>query len=350
MASFFRSVRRSDVAFLVVILPGLLLTSSPAPAQSVEPTPIAGLGALAFPNTGAPAAQPAFVRGMLALHSFWYVEARRAFREARQLDPRFAMAYWGEALTWDHPVWGPQDTRHGRQVLVELDGLHQDVKAGWTARERAYVEAARELFGSGSKAQRRRAFEKRLQEIAQAYPSDDEARAFHALMVVANNSHGGEGRRAILEAADTLEELLEGNPEHPGAYHYLIHAYDHPDHVERAVPLAERYPEVAGAAPHAVHMPAHIYRRLGQWERVAESCKEAYDTSVRWVRREGLPNTERDFHSLQWLHTAYLRLGEYDRARGLHAHIDEIAADGGERRRLNGIRASMMREYRRRTP
>lgn len=330
-----------------VILIACISSTSVVQAQSARPVEVDGLGVVAFDNTGLPAAQPAFARGVLALHSFWYAEARKSFREARRIDPNFALAYWGEALTHDHPIWGGHDVREGRRVLEQLASLPPETRSQWSERERMYLDAVRELFGGGTVRQRRERFEHVMGALAGRFPDDPEAVAFHALMVVANNPNRGDGRTRILDAAAGLESLLESNPAHPGALHYAIHAYDHQELAAQALPIAEQYLRVAPSAFHAVHMPAHIYRHLGNWERVAELCRQAYDVSVAWVQREGLANTERDFHSLRWLHTAYLRLGRYADAREIHTHVADMPADAAGRRQLNRIRSAMLREYRR---
>lgn len=337
----------NTVRVSAVLLLAYVTLGSAAEAQSAERVEVDGLGVIAFDNTGLPAAQPAFARGVLALHSFWYAEARKSFREARRLDPTFALAYWGEALTHDHPVWGGHDVREGRRVLEQLASLPAETRSRWSERERIYLDAVRELFGRGTVRERRERFEHAMGALAERFPDDPEAVAFHALMVVANNPNRGDGRARILHVAARLEAMLERNPDHPGALHYAIHAYDHPELAVRALPMAEQYLRVAPDAFHAVHMPAHIYRHLGNWERVAELCRQAYEVSVAWVQREGLANTERDFHSLRWLHTAYLRLGRYEEAVDIHRHVADLPADGARRRQLNRIRSAMLQEYRR---
>lgn len=334
-------------ALVITIALGLgAATPAAARQTAAELIHIQGLGGVAVQNSGSEAAQSAFARGVLALHSFWYVEARRSFRDARRIDPGFALAYWGEALTYDHPIWGGHDAENGRRVLHALAGLPESEHARWSERERLYLEAVRELFGSGSVSLRRRTFEQTLKEILVRFPDDDEAIAFHALMVIANSSRRSDPER-ILDAAARLESLRGRNPNHPGALHYLIHAYDTPQLATRGVPMAEAYARVAPDAFHAVHMPAHIYRQLGDWQRVAEFSRQAYDVSVAWVEREGLSVTNHDFHSLGWLHTALLRLGRDTAARAIHEHLDGLEANEAERRELDRIRAALVREFRR---
>jgi hypothetical protein len=343
-----RDVTTSVVGALAATIALGLAPVTPAAAQEAAAGSIRvpGLGTVTVRSTGSPAAQSAFARGVLALHSFWYVEARRSFREARRIDPGFALAYWGEALTHDQPVWGGHDAEGARRVLHDLDALPQPERARWSERERLYLQAVRELFGDGSVAQRRRQFERAMEALTERFPDDDEALAFHALMVIANSSRRSESQR-ILAAAAQLETLRDRHPDHPGALHYLIHAYDTPELAVRGLPMAEVYADVAPDAFHAVHMPAHIYRQLGEWQRVAAFSRRAYDVSVAWVERAGLPVMNRDFHSLSWLHTALLRLGRHADASAIHEHIDGLEANEAERRELDRIKGALQRESRR---
>jgi tetratricopeptide (TPR) repeat protein len=343
-----RDVTTRVVGALVATIALGLQPATPAAAQegAAEAIRIPGLGTVMVRTTGSPPAQSAFARGVLALHSFWYVEARRSFREARRIDPGFALAYWGEALTHDQPIWGGHDAEDARRVLHALDALPQTERARWSERERLYLQAVRELFGDGPLSQRRRQFERAMAALTKRFPGDDEALAFHALMVIANSSRRDESER-ILAAAAQLETLRDRNPDHPGALHYLIHAYDTPELAVRGLPMAEAYADVAPDAFHAVHMPAHIYRQLGDWQRVAAFSRRAYDVSVAWVERAGLSVMNRDFHSLSWLHTALLRLGRRADASAIHEHIDGLEANDAERRQLDRIKAALERELRR---
>jgi hypothetical protein len=189
------------------------------------------LGSVAFPNSGKPSAQPHFLRGLALLHSFEYEEAAEAFRDAQRTDPAFAMAYWGEALTYIHPLWGEDDPASARKVLARL-GLTGDArlqKAG-SSRERAYGAAIEALFADNDLPSRLRAFAAGMRKVVAAYPNDPEAAAFTSLALMAVAADGnlpGDQRAAAQDDAVTFaQRVFEESREHPGGAHYLIHATD----------------------------------------------------------------------------------------------------------------------------
>jgi tetratricopeptide (TPR) repeat protein len=277
-----------------------------------------GLGAIAFPTSAqAPEAQAHFVRGVAALHSFWYSVALEEFRAAAQIEPGFAMAYWGEAMAHNHPVWGdPQDTDAARQVLARLP-----VTANLIPRERAYLEAVKRLYGEDEKPERDRAYAEAMAALHRDHPDDLEAAAFHALALLGIAYGGGAsdggapgdpaGLRTRLRAAAIALEVERTEPNHPGAAHYVLHAFDDPDHAVLALPAARRYASIAPAVPHARHMPSHIFLQLGQWPEAAAANEAAWTAST----AAGEP----DFHSLHWLLYADLQQSRADAARPLLA-------------------------------
>ena len=281
---------------------------------------ITDLGELAFESSGAPAAQPHFIRGLLLLHSFEYPRAAEAFRKAQEADPGFAMAYWGEAMTHNHTLWDEQDLAAARRALSRLGATNEERLAkAPTARERSYLGAVHALFGEGSKRERDAAYEAAMGRIAAAYPADLDARAFHALSVL---GLGGAERNAAnyIRAAAIAEEVYELNPRHPGALHYLIHAYDDPLHAPLGLRAARRYGKVAPAADHALHMPSHIFFALAMWD---ESI-EANVASLAAARRGGSVGT----HPLHWLVYAYLQQGRRDDAAALlRVLADDVKKD-----------------------
>lgn len=315
---------------------------APGAAEAPAETPArpgdsdGGLGSVSFPTSGPPDAQREFLRGVAALHSFWYPEARKHFEEARALDPDFAMAAWGEAMTFSHPIWRQLDVDGGRKVLEEL-GPTPAARAAKapTEREREYLAAVETLFfGEGDRLQRNRDYERAMARLSARDPDDLEAAAFHALAIegVAYGFRSGEDRLPLLmKAAAILEELFDRSPRHPGVLHYLIHAYDDPVHAPLGLRAARIYAEVAPAAPHALHMPSHIFVQLGLWDRVAASNTDAWRASVDWVEREDLPPTRKDFHSLEWLLYAQLQRGHAREALESLAPVREAAAGAGPR-------------------
>jgi tetratricopeptide (TPR) repeat protein len=188
----------------------------------------ADLGTIEFPNSGAAEAQPSFVRGVLLLHSFEYADAAEAFREAQRLDPHFAMAYWGEAMTYNHSLWGEQDREAAWEVLKRLGATTEDRLArARTEREKGYLRAVETLYGEGPKLERDRAYAEAMRRLHDSYPNDVEAKAFYSLAIL-GTAHEGRDHVTYMRAAGFAEEVFRDNPRHPGAAHYLIHSYDRP--------------------------------------------------------------------------------------------------------------------------
>lgn len=283
------------------------------------PLPAADLGRVDFPTSGAPAAREPFLRGVAALHSFWYDEAADAFREAQKADPGFAMAYWGEAMTYNHPIWWEEDLEAARAALARLAPTPAERAAkAPTPVEKAWLAAVETLYGEGEKAARDRAYAEALRRLHESRPDDLEAASFYALSLIGPaltaGATGPDRDRDLMKAAAILEERFDRNPEHPGLLHYLIHAYDDPVHAPLGLRAARLYAETAPSAHHALHMPSHIFVQLGRWPEAAASNEEAWAASVEWVKRRGLPVEKRDFHSLSWLAYVYEQQGRLRKA------------------------------------
>jgi tetratricopeptide (TPR) repeat protein len=307
----------------------LLLLATPLQAQR--------LGSISFPNSGSVAAQQPFLRGVAALHSFWYEEAADAFREAESVDPTFALAYWGEAMTYNHPIWMEVELPAAKKIVDKLATIPAK-----TPRETAYVDAIRALYGDGDKHARDLAYEHAMEQLALANPNDAEAQAFHALSILGLRAADEPDARKQIRAAAILEPLYAANPIHPGVLHYLIHAYDDPLHAPLGLRAAQRYAKVAPAAFHALHMPSHIFLQLGMWKETIASNEQSYAVSKEWAARKNLPRTKRDLHSLQWLLYAYLQENRLDDAKKLLA---EIAPVTGEDARERTTRSTMLARY-----
>lgn len=270
------------------------------------------LGKVHFPTSGSEQAQAHFLRGLAALHSFWFEEALDEFRQSTAADPNFAMGYWGEAMAYNHPLWAEQDTDSGRKTVAKIKDTSKI-----TAREQAYIDAVRALYGEGDKLSRDKAYSAVMERVHRDYPDDLEAACFYALSLLGTVRPGDKGfRRQALAGAIALD-VYQKNPDHPGAAHYIIHAFDDPEHAILALPAARRYAEIAPEAHHARHMPAHIFLQLGMWPEAAASNESAWAVSDAWVRRKGLPLSARDYHSLHWLAYVYLQQGRYGKAEEL---------------------------------
>jgi tetratricopeptide (TPR) repeat protein len=297
--------------------------AKPRPASPPETatTGDAALGDITFPNSGAPAAQPAFLRGVLLLHSFEFEDAADAFREARRIDPGFALAYWGEAMTFNHPLWREQDRDAAIAALKRLAPTSEARLAkAPTERERGWLRAVDRLYGEGDKVERDRAYSEAMGELAQRFPGDLEARAFHALSIL-GTAQGIRDFAISMRAAAIAEEVFAANPRHPGAVHYLIHSYDDPVHAPLGLRAAGVYATIAPAASHAQHMISHIYVALGDWGRSIDANVKAVEVSAERRDRKGLGVDSLNYHALHWLEYSYLQLGKFDEAR---ARLDEM--------------------------
>jgi tetratricopeptide (TPR) repeat protein len=270
------------------------------------------LGKVVFPTSGSEKAQTHFMRGLAALHSFWFEEALDEFRESTKIEPTFVMGYWGEAMSYNHPLWAEQDTESARKTLTNIKDLSKV-----TSREQAYVEAVRLLYGEGDKLQRDKAYCAAMEKVYKAYPDDLEAACFYSLSLLGTVRPGDKGYRRQAIAGAIALDVYQKNPDHPGAAHYIIHAFDDPEHAILALPAARRYAQIAPEAHHARHMPAHIFLQLGMWPEAAASNESAWAVSDAWVKRKNLALSLRDYHSLHWLAYVYMQQGRYEKAQQL---------------------------------
>ena len=290
------------------------------------------LGHIEFPNSGAEAAQADFIQGVLALHSFWYGQARESFLRAQGIDPEFGMALWGEAMSYDNAFMTEPNLaeyeRGGEDVIARMDVLDAAGQLVWSERERGYAEAVRRRFAPGyTVADRRQDYAQAIEQLSLRYPEDDEATVFAGLALMALPGFDREQPLHVVTVAGRLEEAYERNREHPGAVHYLIHVYDTQTFAAMGLRQARVYARIAAASSHALHMPSHIFRHLGMWAEVASSNEDSWQASVDWQERTGRPLHMRDYHALDWLLDAYLRLGRIDQAARIMEELDEIEAE-----------------------
>ena len=289
------------------------------------------LGTVAFANSGADAAQAPFLRGLALLHSFEYDEAAEAFRAAQTADPGFAMAFWGEAVTYSHLLWGEDDVEAARRVLNRLaPSRDARLARAKTAREQAYGAAVEALFADGDLSMRVRGFADAMRAVTARYPDDIDAAAFTslALMFAANVGQLPPDQRRVArdDAITFAQRVFAAEPSHPGGVHYLIHATDDPEMAPRGLEAARRYAEIAPEAEHALHMPSHIFVQLGLWSDAVASDERAFAASRAEVAARKLSNADLSFHSLQWLQYAYLQSGRYRASRGTIDTAREVLA------------------------
>ncbi len=289
-------------------------------------TPPAHLGRVRFPTSCNAAAAASIERAVALLHSFWYEEAGRAFGDAAGADSTCAIAYWGRATSLMHPLWAPstpQDIRDGSVLSARAQALGAP-----TARERGYLDAISAFYAGDSAASfldRVRAWSGALAKLHETEPADTEATIFYALslIAVAQNSPPDPSLTLQRRAGALLEPLFQVEPDHPGLAHYLIHAYDSPALAARAVRAADRYLVIAPSVPHALHMPSHIYTRLGMWDACIAANLRSAAAARRYeiTRRLGAVWDQR-LHAMDYLAYAYLQEGRDAAARRL---VEEAA-------------------------
>lgn len=315
--------RSAAVPFLTLLL-ALFTSVTPGAGQQQDT-----LGRIEFPTSQNGPAHDNFVRGVLLLHSFEYEDAREAFREAQKAASGFAMAYWGEAMTYNHPLWAQTSPDAARETLARFaPGRDQRLAKAGNDKERDWLRAVEALYGEGEKPARDTAYAAEMRRMYEKYPDDLEVKSFYALALL-GTSHGGRDIPTYMKAAAIVEDVVRANPQHPGAVHYLIHAYDDPAHAPLGLRYAEAYAKIAPAASHALHMPSHIYFALGLWDRATEMNERSARAADERVARKGLGVDERGFHALLWLEYSYLQQGRHQDARGVMDQIEKAAAESG---------------------
>jgi len=305
----------SIVVLALGALSGACAGRAPAPARP-GPTlpPNAGLGRLSFPtSTRVAAAQDAFHTGMLLLHLFEYDDAARAFQRAETLDPSFAMAYWGEAMTHTHPIWDEQDVAAARAALARFapDPAARLARTP-TERERGFMHAIDELYGAGTKAERDRAYMRAMKDLAARFPDDDEVQLFYALSLFGVQA-GVRDVPTYMQAAAIAERVLCRHPDHPGAAHYLIHGVDDPPHAPLGLDAARTLARIAPHSAHAQHMASHIFLMLGMWDEVV-TANQASVAAAATMHGHGAAHTG---HANAWLIYGYLAQGRPAKAHEL---------------------------------
>ena len=312
-------MRLSLLLLLALYLAGC--TSRPTEEKTSQ------LGDIELAVTGNQAALPHFKQGLLLLHSFEYRDARQEFLKAQELDPNLAMAYWGEAMTHNHSLWGEQDYEAGVAALQKLgEATEARQQKAATPLEKDFLQAVSILYEAGKpKAKRDRAYADFMKDLHDQHPDNHEVAAFYALSLLGSVEKREE---AVYEQGATVaQSILEKNASHPGALHYLIHSYDDPQHAFMALDAANRYSTVAPDASHALHMPSHIYVALGMWDQVVASNEASYQASVDKMKEEQKGNDTRSYHAFHWLQYGYLQQGHEQKAEELLKKMQQYTAE-----------------------
>ena len=303
--------------FALAAFAGTALADDDKDHHHHEDLTTAQLGTVTFPVSCAPSVQKPFERGVALLHSFWYEEAEKEFMQISADDPHCAMAHWGVAMSLWHQLWDHPDAKI---ITRGVDEIHEakTTDGPTTPREQAYIAAIAAFYTDSKKLNheaRARAYSGAMKKVYETYPDDHEAAAFYALSLLASEPHDDATFANRKQAAAVLEKLFVIEPDHPGVAHYLIHAYDKPQLAELGLPAARRYAQIAPAAPHALHMPSHIFARVGLWQDDINS-NLASIAATRKTAAMHMGGEGHQFHAMDFLIYAYLQSGrEADAAK-----------------------------------
>jgi hypothetical protein len=307
----------------------LLLPAMPSAqhqhGSTLAPSQAFGNESVSFATSCAEAVQDRFNLAVALLHSFWFTQAIDNFEQVAAEDPSCAIAHWGVALSqWGNPFAG---LRAGSQVERGAAAIQKALQTpAKTPRERAYIEAAAELFKDaqpGTQRARTVAYEQAMARVVNGFPDDTEAKIFYALAINQNALPSDHTYGQQLKAAGILEPLFAQYPTHPGLAHYIIHAFDHPPLADKALVAARRYASLAPAVPHALHMPSHTFTRVGAWQESIETNQRSADEARRSSGRG------EELHALDYQAYAYLQLGQDAKAMAVRARALELV-EGSE--------------------
>ncbi len=297
-------LRIAVLAILGVVVAG----GAPAHAQ------FESVGVIDFPTSATGEVQQHFLRGVSILHSFGWQQAIGQFQAAQELDPNFAMAYWGETLCYNHPLMGEADVESPRAVLARLAPTRAERLAkAPTDREKGLLNAVEILWGDGDWRDRRVGYMEAMGELREQYPDDDEIATFYAVsMLSAARARGDQSLRLEVRAGTIALDVFNRNRKHPGAAHYTIHSFDDPIHAPLALPAALAFAEIAPLVSHARHMPTHIFIQHGMWNYVGDHNQSAYEAARElWMPGDSVSAT---VHALDWGQYGDLQRGDYAKA------------------------------------
>jgi Tfp pilus assembly protein PilF len=303
---------------------GLLVCLLPAASAQTQ------LGKVNFPTSCSAEAQPMLEKALALLHSFQYLEARQTFEQAEKLDKSCAMAHWGKAMSFYQQLWDFPDEKHLKEGHAEIETaqeLHPQ-----TSREQGFLTAAAAFYQDDSKlthSQRQKAYSTAMEKFRQQMPDDVEVGTFAALSLVALAEQDVDSLNNQKKAIGILNPLFEKYPDHPGVAHYLIHAADRPELAPQGLAAARRYAAIAPDSPHALHMPSHIFARLGLWEDSIES-NIASSASAARAAAQHMAEAHYQTHAMDYLNYSYLQRGQEAKAREVTARMDHVVGADDE--------------------
>ena len=286
------------------------------------------IGSVQFKNSCAPALSQDFNRAVALLHSFQYEQATQAFTEITTADPQCAMAWWGIAMTHYHGMWGNGDTGKGRAAIeaAKHAAAENDMT---TARERAYIAALDEIYKDP--VQHPEAFEQKMAALQSAYPGDSEAAIFHAMTLAITAPKTDKTYANQRKCGEILEPLFAKLPHHPGVAHYIIHCFDNPVLAEKGLTAARAYAKIAPASAHAIHMPSHIFTRVGSWDEAIDSNRRsaAMAALAEKTSNNGEARDQR-LHAMDYLEYACLQSGRISQAAAVVAEMNALPPAAGQ--------------------
>jgi len=332
---------------------------------AASPTAQGGQTPANVPASASAEARTALTQGLAALHLFEYEDASGAFRRAQTVDPGLAMAYWGEAMTYDQILWRKEDIAAGRDALRRLGTSRAArlARAG-TPTEKSLLDAAEILFGEGDTATRHQKYADAMAGAYEQDPENADVAALYGLALLGTVSrsligyedaheghvHGLAGSPVQARVASILNRVLQSHPQHPGALHYLIHTYDDPEHASLGLASARSLAAIAPDSSHARHMPAHIFLQLGMWRDAAASDRAAFELSTAWAARRHFGPAVRNYHALSWLEYELLQRGRYGEAWNTIGELEPVVTATGQvplLSTLSSMRARFVVETRR---
>ena len=318
---------RLNKLFLFLIIIGFLCASALGAREVHEHQHDSSekLGRVNFPVSCSAAAQQQFNRAVALLHSFWYEEAEKVFTEVTVTDPSCAMGYWGVAMSNYHPVWAPptpEELEKGSAAVKKAKST-----GAKTERERDYIAAIEAFYKGSDKLDHRTravAFEKAMEQVHVRHPEDREAAIFYALSLLGTALPTDKSYANQKKAAEILNKVLPEEPEHPGVAHYIIHSFDYPQLAYLALPAARTYAKIAPSSPHALHMPSHVFTRLGLWEESIQSNLDSAAAAKSWVAKAHPGAASFDqLHAMDYLAYAYLQGAQDQKAKDI---VDDASA------------------------
>ncbi len=317
---------------LTLLVPSLTLAAeTAAPASSLGD--LRKVGTVRLPVSCAADVRKDFARGAALLHSFFYDEARRSFTEIAAKDPRCAMAHWGIAMTWWHPIWTPpnaEEKASGRAAIEKAKALggKSEIERGLIAALDAFYttpvpgpageigQSCHGPTGGSDHAARALAYEKAMEKLYARHADDVEVGALYALALLGTAPPTDKTLKNQTRATEILESIYKKHPDHPGVVHYLIHGYDYPPVAEKGLAAAQAYADIAPWVPHALHMPSHIFTRLGMWKEVIDSNLSSAEASRQYAAQKHPDATSfEELHAVDYLVYGYLQTGQDARAR-----------------------------------